>query len=231
MKPLSRRLYALGAIALAAVIFVALNIAADATFTTSRIDLTENGLYTLSPGTLHTLDTLAEPITLKFFYSKKVAAQYAAINAYAGRVRDLLGEYAAHSHGKILLQEIDAEPFTQAEDQASAAGLTGAPTESGDLVYFGLVGTNTIDGKQVIPFFAQDREPYFEYDLTSLIYRLTMPKKPVVGIISTLPLESGSGGMAAMLQGQTQPFMIYEELSQAYTTKRIEQNFDQIRPM
>jgi hypothetical protein len=35
-EPLSRRFYALAAIALAAVIFVALNIAADATFTTER---------------------------------------------------------------------------------------------------------------------------------------------------------------------------------------------------
>ena len=63
MKPLTRRLYALAAIALAAVIFVGLNIAADATFTTTRIDLTQNKLYTLSPGTLHTLGTLQEPIT------------------------------------------------------------------------------------------------------------------------------------------------------------------------
>jgi ABC-type uncharacterized transport system involved in gliding motility auxiliary subunit len=228
MKPLSRRLYALGAIALAAIIFVALNIAADATFTTTRLDLTENGLYTLSPGTLRTLDQLVEPITLKFFYSKKVAAQYAQINAYAGRVRDLLGEYAAHSHGKIIVQEIDAEPFTPAEDQASAAGLSGAPTESGDFVYFGLVGTNTIDGKEVIPFFAQEREPYVEYDLTSLIYRLTNPKKPVLGIISSLPLETGAGGMAAMLQGQAQPFLIYAELSQTYTTRMIDPNFERI---
>jgi ABC-type uncharacterized transport system involved in gliding motility auxiliary subunit len=230
MKPLPRRLYALGAIALAAIIFVALNIAADATFTTTRIDLTENKLYTLSPGTLHTLDTLGEPLTLKFFYSKNVGTQYAAINAYAGRVHDLLGEYAAHSHGKIVLQEIDAEPFTQAEDEASAAGLTGAPTETGDLLYFGLVATNTIDGKEVIPFFAQDREPYLEYDLTSLIYRLTMPKKPIIGVISSIPLETGSGGMAAMLQGQAHPFIAYEELSQTYTTRTIEQNFDRIPP-
>src|SRR5215472_42456 len=230
MKPLSRRLYALAAIAMAAVIFVGLNIAADATFTTTRIDLTENKLYTLSPGTLHTVEALSEPITLKFFYSKKVGAQYAAINAYAGRVRDLLGEYAAHSHGKIILQEIDAEPFTQAEDQASAAGLTGAPTETGDLLYFGLVGTNTIDGKETIAFFAQDREPYLEYDLTSLIYRLTMPKKPVIGIISSLPLETGAGGMAAMLQGQAHPFVAYAELSQSYTTKTIQQDFDRIPP-
>ncbi len=228
MKPLSRRLYALGALALAAVIFVALNIAADATFTTSRLDLTQNGLYTLSPGTLHTLDQLGEPIVLKFYYSKKVAAQYAQINAYAGRVRDLLGEYAAHSHGKIILEEIDAEPFTPAEDEASAAGLTGAPTDTGDFVYFGLVGTNTIDGKEAIPFFAQEREPYLEYDLTSLIYRLGTPKKPVIGIISSLPLESGAGGMAAMLQGQSQPFMIYAELSQTYATKMIDPNFDRI---
>jgi len=228
MKPLSRRIYALGAIALAAVIFVALNIAADATFTTSKLDLTQNKLYTLSPGTVHTLDQLVEPITLKFYYSKKVASQYAQINAYAGRVRDLLGEYVAQAHGKIILQEIDAEPFTSAEDEASAAGLSGAPTDTGDFVYFGLVGSNTIDGRQTIPFFAQEREPYLEYDLTSLIYRLATPKKPVIGIVSSLPLESGAGGIAAMLQGQAQPFMIYEELRQSYTTKMIGPNFDRI---
>jgi ABC-type uncharacterized transport system involved in gliding motility auxiliary subunit len=228
MKPLTRRLYALGAISLAAVIFVALNIAADATFTTSRLDLTQNRLYTLSPGTIHTLDQLVEPITLKFYYSKKVAAQYAQINSYAGRVRDLLGEYAAHSHGKIIFEEIDAEPFTPAEDAASAAGLTGAPTDTGDLVYFGLVGTNTIDGKEVISFFSQEREPYLEYDLTSLIYRLATPKKPVIGIVSSLPLENGAGGLAAMLQGQAQPFLIYQQLNQAYTTKMLGPNFDRI---
>lgn len=228
MKPISRRLYALGAIALAAVIFVGLNIGSDATFTTTRLDLTQNGLYTLSPGTQHTLDSLVEPITLKFYYSKKVAARYAQINAYAQRVRDLLGEYAAHSHGRVILEEIDAEPFTPAEDEASAAGLSGAPTDTGDLVYFGLVGTNTIDGKQVIPFFAQEREPYLEYDLTSLVYKLTTPSKPVIGIISSLPLESGAGGLAAMLRGQAQPFMIYQELSQSYTTKTIGPDFDRI---
>ncbi|HEY3637668.1 MAG TPA: Gldg family protein [Rhizomicrobium sp.] len=228
MKPLSRRLYALGAISLAAVIFVALNIAADAMFTTSRLDLTQNKLYTLSPGTVHTLEQLVEPITLKFYYSKKVAAQYAQINNYAGRVRDLLGEYAAHSNGKIILEEIDAEPFTPAEDAAASAGLTGAPTDTGDLVYFGLVGTNTIDGKDTIAFFSQEREPYLEYDLTSMIYRLATPKKPVIGIVSSLPLESGAGGMAAMLQGQAQPFLIYQQLNQAYTTRMLGPNFDSI---
>ncbi|MBI3678703.1 MAG: Gldg family protein [Proteobacteria bacterium] len=228
MTPISRRLYAVAAIALAAVIFVALNIAVDATFTSTKIDLTENGLYTLADGTKNTLDKLEEPITLKFYYSKKLGADYAQIDAYAGRVRDLLQQYVARGHGKIVLQEIDAEPFTPEEDEASSAGLSGAPTDSGDNVYFGLVGTNTVDGKETVAFFQQNREPYLEYDLTALIYKLSEPKKPMLGIISSLPLDTGAGGMQAMLQGQAQPFAIYQELAATYDTKMIDQNFDAI---
>jgi len=228
MSPLSRRVYAIAAIVLAAVIFVALNIAADTSLTTDRVDLTENGIYSISQGTKHILSNLDEPITLKFYYSKKIASAYAQINSYASRVRDLLGEYQARSHGKIIIEEIDPEPFTPAEDQASAAGLSGAPTDTGDLVYFGLVGTNTIDGKEVIPFFSQDREPYLEYDLSSLVYRLATPKKPTIGVISGLPLATGPGGMMAQMQGRSQPFTIYAELTKTYTTKMLEPNFAQI---
>ena len=118
MKNLSRRTYAIAAIVLTAIIFVALNIAADATFTTERLDLTQTGAFTLAKGTKNIIAKIQDPITLKFFYSKKVAADYAQINAYAGRVHDLLEEYAARSHGKIILEDVDAEPFTPAEDEA-----------------------------------------------------------------------------------------------------------------
>ncbi len=228
MKNLSRRTYAIAAIVLTAIIFVALNIAADATFTTERLDLTQTGAFTLAKGTKNIIAKIQDPITLKFFYSKKVAADYAQINAYAGRVHDLLEEYAARSHGKIILEDVDAEPFTPAEDEASADGLSGAPTESGDTVYFGLVGSNTIAGREIVPFFSQDREPYLEYDITSLIYRLSTPQKPVLGIITSLPLDTGAGGMMAAMQGQAQPFMIYQELNQTYTTKMLDPGFTSI---
>jgi ABC-type uncharacterized transport system involved in gliding motility auxiliary subunit len=227
-KTISRRLYAIAAVVLAAIIFVALNIAANTSLTNERLDLTQNKLYTLSKGTRETLASLKEPITLKFYYSKKTAADYAQIRAYASRVRDLLQEYAALANGKIILQEVDPEPYTAAEDQATADGLTGAPTDNGDMVYFGLVGTNTIDGKQVIPFFSQDREAYLEYDLTSLIYHLATPKKPVVGILSSLPLSTGAGGMAALMQGRARPFAAYQQLSQNYKTQMISNDFTSI---
>jgi len=227
---MSRRLYAIAAIALATVMFVALNIAIDASVTNARLDLTENHEFTLAQGTRNTIAKLEEPITLKFFYSKKVAAEYAQIQAYATRVRDLLHEYAALSGGKIVLQEIDPEPFTPEEDEAVAAGLTGAPTDNGDMVYFGLSGTNSIAGKEAIPFFTQDREAYLEYDLTSMIYRLSTPVKPVLGIITSLPLDVGAGGMMAAMQGQSRPYVAYQELQQTYKTKMLDANFASIPP-
>jgi ABC-type uncharacterized transport system involved in gliding motility auxiliary subunit len=228
MTPLSRRLYAVAALVLAAVIFVALNIAADATFTTARLDLTATGAYTLADGTRNIIAKLDEPVTLKFYYSRKIASDYAQIDSYAGRVRDLLREYAALSHGKIVLQEVDPEPYTPAEDEATAAGLTGAPTDTGDMVYFGLIGSNSIDGKEVVPFFAQEREAYLEYDITSLIYRLSAPKKAKLAVVTSLPLDTGPGGMAAMMQGGGQPNTIYQELSQSYETAMLDPGFDRI---
>lgn len=228
MKPLSRRVYAIAAIVLAAVLFVGVNIAVDASITTARLDLTEAGRFTLSHGTRHIIAGLQEPITLKFFYSKKVAADYAETRAYADRVRDLLHEYAALSHGKIILEEVDPEAYTPAEDEATSDGLTAAPTDSGDAVYFGLAGTNRIDGKEVIPYFTPDREAYLEYDLSSLIYRLATPKKPKLAIVTSLPLDTGIGGLQAVMQGTSQPFAAYQELAQTYDTTMLGANFTAI---
>ncbi len=188
---MGRRGQTLISLALAVLIFVGINIFADNLLTAARLDLTENGSFTVSQGTKAIIAKLPEPVTLKFYYSKHAAAEFAATAAYAKRVRDLLGEYVSLSHGKIILQEIDPEPFTPEEDEASAAGLTAAPTQSGEQVYFGLVGSNSIDAKELIPYFTAEREPYLEYDLSSLLYRLSNPKKPVVALITALPLTQG----------------------------------------
>jgi ABC-type uncharacterized transport system involved in gliding motility auxiliary subunit len=222
MKTLSHRTYALIAIALAVVLFLAVNIVSNQWFGTARADLTQNGLYTVSPGTAATLSKLEEPITLRFYFSRQPAAAYAGIVAYAGRVRDLLQEYAALSHNKLIVEEIDPAPFTPAEDDAVSQGLTGAPTQEGDNVYFGLVGTNTLTGHEVIPFFDQQREEYLEYDLTSMVYKLSRPQKPKLGIMSTLPLEVGAGGLQAALQGNSQPYVIYQQLRDNYDIQMLD---------
>ena len=88
MRPISRHAYAALAIVLSIVIFVAVNMASDALFTTAKLDLTANGQFTLAQGTRNILANLKEPVTLKFYYSKQVASEYATTADYAKRVRD-----------------------------------------------------------------------------------------------------------------------------------------------
>lgn len=176
-------------VAVAAVLASAVIILANTTFTNFRLDLTENKLFTLSEGTLNILQGLPEPITLDYYVSKKLMTDVPQLQSYANRVHDLLDEYVAKSNGNIRLNVIEPEPFSEEEDRAVAEGMQGAPINAaGDQAFFGLVGTNSIDDQETIPFFQNNREEKLEYDLTKLIYNLANPEKRTIGVISQLPV-------------------------------------------
>jgi len=187
-----RRIFSNTGLALAAVLAMAVIIVANALLTGLRLDLTENRLFTLSDGTVKILRSLEEPIDIDFYFSRKTLADYPLVMNYATRVRDLLEEYAAKAGGKLRLRVIEPEPFSEAEDQAVAAGLDGiAVNSAGDRGYFGLVGRNSTDDQSIIPFFHANREAALEYDITKLIWNLAHPDKRVVGVISSLPVFGG----------------------------------------
>ena len=157
-----------------------------------RLDLTENGLYTLSDGTEEIISEIDEPINLYFFFSAKAAEDLTALRTYAHRVRELLEEYKLSGGAKINLKIIDPEPFSEAEDRAASFGLQGVPVnQSGDELYFGLAGTNALDGRAVIPFFQPDKEEFLEYDITKLIHNLATVEKSAVAVYSGLEIGGG----------------------------------------
>src|SRR5437588_347223 len=104
MKTSSRRISASITIALGIVLFVAVNIVSNSWLGSTRLDLTQNGLYTLSPGTRGTLMKLQEPVTIRLYYARQQAAAYAQVVAYAQRVRDMLKQYASLSGGKLRFE-------------------------------------------------------------------------------------------------------------------------------
>lgn len=213
-----QRKFAWIALTLAAVLFVGLNVFAGNFFTDTRLDLTHAGTYTLSDGTRAIISKLPEPVTLRFYFSRKNSAKYPGTAAYAKRVRDLLGEYASLSHGKIVLEDVDPEPFTPEEDEANAAGIRAVPTTGGNTLYLGLVGTSSIDEKEAIPYLAAEREAYLEYDLTSLLYQLSHPEKPKLAVLSSLPLTN-----APATPGQ--PMTIFAQLQRDYAITMLQPDF------
>lgn len=204
------------------VLFLAFNVFTGASLSGARVDMTENGLYTLSQGTRNVLKELKEPVTLKFYFSKGLAQQAPGLVSYAQRVQELLGEYEAESGGNLTLAVKDPEPFSDTEDEAVAAGLKGVPVSgSGEMLYFGLVGTNSTDATEVVEFFQDSREEFLEYDLTRLVHNLSNPKKKVVGVLTALPMDGDPMARFTNPRAPNEPWFIVEYLRQSFDVRML----------
>jgi ABC-type uncharacterized transport system involved in gliding motility auxiliary subunit len=220
--------FGIGGLLALAVLFLGVVMLSNLALRGMRLDLTQNRLYTLSPGTKQVLAELKEPINLYFYFSRDAAAkQSPLIMPYAARVREFLEEVTARAGGKIRLQVVDPQPFSEDEDRAAEAGLQ--PLQVGDgtggTLYFGLAGTNSTDGRSVIPGFTPDREEFLEYDVAKLIQELASPKKPVIGVVSTLPMQGQYNPMTGQM-GETWP--ILSQLEQLFTLRTLTPDVDHI---
>ena len=191
MKGWDARKLSIASVGLAIVFFLALNVFLSSTFTTAQVDLTEDGLYTLSDGTKEVLATVDEPVTLRLFASKALLDQSPGLDTYAKRVQELLEQYVTLSNGKVSLEVIHPEPFTPSEDRAVGFNIQGIPLDqTGELGYFGLAGTNTTDDRDVIGFLSPQREKFLEYDVTRMINKLAIPKRKTIGLTTGIPIEA-----------------------------------------
>src|SRR5437764_12534108 len=80
-----------------ALLFIGLTILFNYALRGWRLDLTQNRLYTIAPGTDRILASIKEPINLYFFFSEKAAGQLPEVKTYGARVRDFLAELSARS--------------------------------------------------------------------------------------------------------------------------------------
>lgn len=219
MKALTRRSVPLVALAVLALAFVALVALSSVLLRGARVDLTDKQLYTLSEGTRHILERVEEPVQLKLYYSEHATRDLQQFRVFATRVRELLEEIAARSGGKVTLEVIDPEPFSEAEDQAAAYGLQAVPLGStGDKLYFGLVGVNSTDGETAMPFIQPDKESFLEYDVAKLISTLSVDTKPVLAVISGLPT-----GPSMDPTGRPNPgWVIDRQISELFEMRRLQ---------
>jgi ABC-type uncharacterized transport system involved in gliding motility auxiliary subunit len=217
--------YGVGGLIALAVLFLSIVMLSNVGLRGMRADLTQNKLYTLSPGTQQVLGDLKEPINLYFYFSRGTAAKQAPLlMPYAARVREFLEELSARSGGKIHVTVVDPQPFSDDEDRAAENGLQSLQT-GGDALYFGLVGSNSTDGRASIPSFQADREEFLEYDVAKLINDLGTPKKPVIGLMSSLGLQGQFNPMTGQMGD---PWPMLTQLQDLFTMRSLSADVDHI---
>lgn len=215
-----KNLYSSSALILLAVLFVVLTMLAGTALKNLRVDLTENDLYTLSEGTENILDSLEEPVTLRLYFSDTASEDLPQIRRYAERVWELMQEMAGRSGGMLDIRRIDPVPFSEQEDDAARFGLEGVPlSQAGDVLYLGIVGTNQVDGLEVLAFASPQREAFLEYDLARMISSLATPDRPRVGLISGLPL---AGGMNPQTGQRNPAWAIHDQWNELFDVQTLQ---------
>lgn len=190
-----------------------------------RKDFTGDQLYTLSDGTKTVLHKLTEDVTLKLFFSSSLPEVPPYLKNYAQEVEDLLQEYARESGGRIVVEKYDPKPDSDSEEWAQRYGISGQPLDMfGSPVYFGLVAAMG-STEAVIPSLDPQTEELLEYNITRMIYRIAHPEKPVVGVISSLPVMGQKAPPFAM-PGQPRPptaapWLIFQDMANDYNLREI----------
>ncbi len=208
----------IGLLALAAFLVLAVSLS-NLLIRGVRLDLTENQLYTLSDGTRQVLEGIPEPVNLYLFFSDRATGDIPYLRTYAGRVREMLQEFEQAAGGKLRLQVIDPLPFSEEEDRASQFGLQSIDLGgAGDPIYLGVAGTNSVGDEEIIAFLDPNKEQFLEYDLAKLVYTLAYQDRPVIALISGLPM---SGGFDPVTQQMRQPWVVVQQIQQLFELRTL----------
>ncbi len=218
------------AIILGLFITIAVNVIAD--YFPARIDFTAESLYTLSQGTKNVLAKLPGPVTIRLYCTKDQRRMPNQLKNYAEHVEDLLTEYRQAANGKLIVEKLNPAPDSDAADAAAMDGVTGQLLSTGDRVYLGLA-VSALDKTVPLPYLSPGKEGLLEYDITRAITQVARDGKPVIGVMSALPVLGGKPSQADIMRGGRMginpTWLAFRELMNDFKLVKIPLNTSKIR--
>ena len=198
----------------------------------TRVDLTEDRVYSISEGTRNLLAKMTQPITLKLFYTRAAARRGPEGIRYWIQyflyVRDLLEEYVGLSNGKLSLTVIDPERYTDVEEEAFVHGLKRTLVSADEFFIFGLVAETELGKTNTIEFFEPGRQEFVEYDISKMLADTMRRKKKKVGVLSSLPVMGAANMSPYMMQMMRMqgrmppaPWTIVQHLRGSYEVEQV----------
>ncbi len=174
-----------------------------------RMDLTQNKIYTLSPGTKKVLERLEVPITVTYYCSSKDKMP-TVMKEMRRDVSDILEELSRLSP-RFSFRVVDPDDLPREKlDELRKQGIMPFSTQTieKDAVnikrIYSAIALSYLDKKvEVIPQVVPDSIGNLEYEIVSKIYRLTLPSRPKIVLVA--PVKQISPQMAMIYQRMGQP--------------------------
>ena len=193
-----------------------------------RADLTDGRIYTLSEGTKKILAKLDAPVKVRLYISQGDNAMPVQLKSFAQRVDDLLREFKAVAGSNLVIEKYNPKPDSDEEDSAQLDGIEPQTLTTGEQFHLGLT-VSRLDRKQAIPAINPQRERLLEYDLIRAIARVANAERPVLGLMSALPIMGAPFNMMSR-QPPTEAWVLAGELKRDFDLKTVSLDSDAIDP-
>lgn len=173
-----------------------------------RIDLTQNRLYTVSASTKKILGDLPDIVTITLYVSRELPAQ---LQPTLRDVRDIIRDYQTFGKGNIVIASKDPSANPAVAQEAQSVGIREMQFNTVSNEEFKLkngyagIAISYAGKNEIIPF-VQDTTD-LEYQLTSLIKKLTVKEKPKIAFLTghgEKSLQSDYPALGAELQREYQ---------------------------
>jgi gliding-associated putative ABC transporter substrate-binding component GldG len=151
-----------------------------------RTDLTSSKMYSLSKASKDIASKLEDKLLIKVYFTPNLPPPYNTIAPY---LRDMLEDYRAYSHGRIQYEFVNPGDEKKLTEEAESFQI---PARQVQIIekdkmevkraYMGAVFMFR-DKKETFPVI--DNTDNIEYEVTSLIRRISIKSNPILGITST----------------------------------------------
>ncbi len=170
-------------------------------------DVTENKRHSLTRGSLELLEKLERPVTIRYYVNRSQNVMPIGLRNYSERINGFLETVVKQGQGKVILERLDPEPDTDAEQSALLDGMEGQPISPEVPIYMGM-SISSAGRRQVIPFLFPENENSLEYDVISKIQEVARKEKTNIGLLSTIPIAQTN---------ETGPWSIIKKLEEIFT--------------
>ena len=164
-----------------------------------RFDLTDNKMFSLSDSSKSVVKKLNEKLTMKVYFSDDLPGEYGNNRRY---LQDMVEEYASYSKN-IKYEFYKPETDEDLEEEAQSYGISPVQLqviENDNLaikkVYMGMVFLYA-DGRETIPVI---QSAGLEYNITTIIKRMTESNKQSIGIADFSNSESKNENISELLK-------------------------------
>ncbi len=192
MKRLNFRLgFALAALLLLAVALALNSLLGD--LRGSRLDLTEDRLFTLSAAGQKVLSGLAVPVQVKYYVTRQDKMP-TGLKTLERDVADKLRDYADASDGMLQFSVHDPSDDEELQELLRDKGVRPFQVQSVDkdeigvkLIFSAMTLAYKDKPEEVLPQVLPQSLTTLEYELVSRVYRLTQERRPVVALFAQKP--------------------------------------------